>query len=375
MKASERRKKRVVIALSGGVDSSAAAAILKAEGHEVIGISMQLYDHSKLESEGTRFDSCCSLREVDVARRAAQILDIPYYVLNFEKVFQEKVVDYFIKEYLEARTPNPCVKCNEDVKFKHLIVKARELNADYLATGHYAKVVQKGNDFQLHKAKDRKKDQSYFLFSVAKKELPFLLFPLGDLQKTEVREIARQAKLPNADKKESMEICFIPNNDYASFISKEVGPRNSGDIISKEGHKLGQHDGFFQYTVGQRRGLGVSSPDPLYVLNVDKTSKSVTVGKPEDLWATGLMAKEINWITLPSSDTISVRIRYRHQEIESVLETGWQASLEVGNDRTRSTTLNINFSDRQRAVAPGQAAVFYEGDILLGGGWIEKSCH
>ena len=358
------KKKRVVIALSGGVDSSAAAAILKEEGHEVIGISMQLYDHAQLEE--SRFDSCCSLKDVDVARRVAQILDIPFYVLNFEKVFKEKVVDYFTNDYLQGRTPNPCVKCNEDVKFKHLILKAKELEADTLATGHYVRNVydEKSKTYQLLKAKDRKKDQSYFLFGTSPKELPFLRFPLGELEKTEVREIARKAQLPNAAKKESMEICFIPDNNYGAFIEKQMKDRDQtalkGDIVDKKGQVLGKHEGSFNFTVGQRKGLGIANPDPLYVLNVDSCSKKVTVGSNEDLFSQGLYAQDIHWICHPTGNSLSVKIRHSYKDIECSLEEEGEKSFK------------LKFREPQRAVTPGQAAVLYEGDVLLGGGWIEK---
>ena len=369
----KQHKKRVVVAMSGGVDSSVAAALLKEQGCEVIGISMQLYDHS---DQDTRFDSCCSLKEVDGARRVAQILDIPYYVLNFEDVFKRKVIDYFVKEYLEARTPNPCVKCNEDVKFKHLLIKARELKADFLATGHYVKNVYDAQtrSYHLKKADDLNKDQSYFLFSMAQKELPFLLFPLGELTKSQVREIARAHGLPTADKKESMEICFIPDNNYASFISEktltqEEQKKYSGKILDQAGKQLGQHEGFFKYTIGQRKGLGVFQADPLYVTRVDQTTKDVTVGGKEDLLSGGLIAKDVNWLTLPRSPDISVRIRYRHKGVKAFLNDSWQDG-SVKTDR-----IHVVFEEKQSAVTPGQAAVFYEGDTLLGGGWIAQSCH
>ena len=356
------KKKRVVVALSGGVDSSTAAHLLKKEGHEVIGISMQLYDHSKLEE--SRFDSCCSLKDVDIARRAAQILDIPFYVLNFEKVFKEKVVDYFTKDYLCGRTPNPCVKCNEDVKFKHLILKAKELKADHLATGHYVRNIynEKTQTYQLLKAKDRKKDQSYFLFGTSPQELPFLLFPLGELEKTEVRDIAREGLLPNAAKPESMEICFIPNHDYGAFIEKQMKEKDmfQGEIVNKEGEILGTHEGSFHFTVGQRKGLGVSSQDPLYVLNVDPGTKKVTVGSKEDLFSQGLIAQNVHWISRPHKNSLSVKIRHTTSDIECTLEEEWEGGFR------------LKFHKPQRAVTPGQAAVLYEGDVLLGGGWIEK---
>lgn len=374
------KRKRVVVAMSGGVDSSAAAALLKEEGYEVIGISMQLYDHSK--KEDSRFDSCCSLKEVDMVKRVAQILDIPYYVLDFEEVFKEKVVNYFVDEYLKARTPNPCVKCNEDVKFKHLIQKAKELKADYLATGHYVKNEYDKNtgSYRLLRAKDRKKDQSYFLFGTAKKELPFLLFPLGNLEKSQVRQVAQKAGLPNAQKKESMEICFIPNNNYSEFVVEQLTLREeknklSGKFATREGKIIGEHNGYFKYTVGQRRGLGLSNPNPLYVLGVNSSTKEVILGKNADLFSQGLLAKNINWISLPHGSDITCKIRHGSKEIESQLELNFQDHLQQKEGRFQSPQIKILFKTQQKAVTPGQAVVFYEGDVLLGGGWIEYALH
>ncbi len=373
---SVRHKKRVVVAMSGGVDSSTAAALLKEEGHEVIGVSMQLYDQAKLET--SRFDSCCSLKEVDIVKRVCQTLDIPYYILNFEKIFKEKVVDYFVGEYLNARTPNPCVKCNDEVKFKHLILKAKELKADYLATGHYVKNVynDETKEYQLRKAKDPKKDQSYFLFGIDKKELPFLRFPLGELEKPEVRRIAERHHLPNAKKEESMEICFIPDNNYSAFIENSLSgdlSKYSGNFITKKGKALSKHDGAYHYTVGQRKGLGLSNADPLYVLNVDPISKDVTVGNKEELMATGLVAKNMNWLSRPLGSNISARIRHGIRDIKCHLDESWKENLNKNS--TSSSEIKISFDAPQRAVTPGQAVVLYEEDVLLGGGWIERALH
>lgn len=362
------KKKRVVVALSGGVDSSTAAAILKEEGHEVIGISMQLYDHSDPDD---RFDSCCSLKEVDVARRVTQILDIPYYVLNFEKVFKEKVVDYFVGEYLNARTPNPCVKCNEEVKFKHLLLKAKELKADYLATGHYARLCYNSetDEHEVFKAKDSKKDQSYFLFGLPKQELSFLLFPLGNLTKGEVRDIAKRFGLPNADKPESMEICFIPNNNYVSFMEGKLNgdaAKYAGPIVNQKGEILGEHDGAFRFTVGQRKRIGVFGEEPLYVINIDSTTNTVTVGERKDLQFRGLIAKKINWLSMPKSNQVTARIRHSVFEIEAELDVSYKDA---------PSQIDLTFLTPQRAVTPGQAVVFYEKERLLAGGFIEKGIH
>ena len=356
------------MALSGGVDSSTAAAILKEEGHEVIGVSMQLYDHSDPDD---RFDSCCSLKEVDVARRVSQILDIPYYVLNFEKVFKEKVVDYFVGEYLSARTPNPCVKCNEEVKFKNLLMKAKELKADYLATGHYARIHynRETSEYEVLKAKDRKKDQSYFLFGLPKKELSYLLFPLGELTKPQVRDIAKRVNLPNADKPESMEICFIPNNHYVSFIEEKLNGdagKYSGSIVDQKGEVLGEHDGAFRFTVGQRKGIGAFGGEPLYVIDIDSTTNTVTVGEKKALQCRGLIAKQINWLSMPKSNQVTARIRHSVFEIETELDDSY---------KDVPSQIQLTFLTPQRAVTPGQAAVFYEGERLLGGGFIERGIH
>ena len=357
-------RKRILVAMSGGVDSSVTAALLREQGHEVIGISMQVWDYTKFSApDGEAFGSCCSLDDIHDARRIAEQLGIPFYVVNFEQEFQERVIDDFVDAYFRGRTPNPCVRCNQLVKFDLLLKKARELGADYLATGHYARVVP-GDDgiFRLCKGLDPRKDQSYFLFTLTQEQLAMTLFPLGGLTKTEVRELATRYGLRVAQKKESQEICFIPDDNYVRFLEEERGTgRLAGTIVDTDGTVLGRHNGTYRYTVGQRRGLGIAHSEPLYVVRIDAGRHEVVVGTERELYSAGLLANDVNWIVPAPGVPLeaSCKIRYRHQPVPCRIEP-----LPEGRVRVR-------FQTPEKAVTPGQAVVFYDGDCTLGGGWIE----
>lgn len=354
--------KRVVIAMSGGVDSSTAAALLIKEGHDVIGISMKLWkdEYYNVQKGGT----CCSLDDVSDARRVAEKLGIPFYVMNMEKEFKDSVINYFVDEYISGKTPNPCIPCNKILKFDVLIKRAEQLGADYVATGHYAKNVKVAKDeFILKRGKDPGKDQSYFLFNLTRDQLKRSLFPLGDLLKEEVRDIARSMGLNVAEKGESQEICFIPDNDYPAFILKEKGNKfiKKGDIVNSEGKVLGEHRGIPFYTVGQRKGLKISSPEPLYVKQIDVANNRIVVGKKEEIKSRKFRIQNVNWFKPPGKKTSIyelVQIRYRHKP----------APARICFDNPNEP--EIQFDEAQEAVTPGQAAVIYHDDTVLGGGWI-----
>ena len=350
--------KRVLVAMSGGVDSSVAAAVLKERGYDVIGVTMQLWDNSAEKSSG----SCCSIEDIHDARRVAYQLDIPHYVVNLKEAFSRHVIDYFVNSYLKGETPNPCLKCNEHLKFDILLRKACELEADYLATGHYARILNDGEgSYHLLKGVDTSKDQSYFLFTLGQKELKRLLFPLGDITKAEVRDIAGKKGLKVADKGESQEICFVPDGDYSAFLSARTDDFTSGEIVDADGNVLGRHEGIHRFTVGQRRGIGISANKPLYVTAIDKGAGRITVGSKEELLSNGLEAQFVNLVNPEEGfpDRAVCKIRYRHPGAESsvVFEDG---------------LLRIYFKEPQGAVAPGQAAVLYNGDEVVGGGWIKR---
>lgn len=357
--------KRVIIAMSGGVDSSVAACLLQEAGLEVIGVTMQIWEKDLPygeEAEG----GCCSLSAVEDARRVANRLGIPFYVLNFREIFTEEVVEYFADSYLQGFTPNPCIICNNKVKFQALLGKARLLGADYIATGHY---VRRDYDpysgrFVLYKGRDHKKDQSYVLFGLTQGQLAHTLFPVGDYTKEEVRKLAREKGVPTAEKAESQEICFIPDNDYGRFL-RELRPESvqPGDIVDTEGKVLGKHNGVAFYTIGQRKGLGISAPHPYYVVDLRPEEQLVVVGKAGEVFRKEAVVKEVNWVSiLPPQAPFEAKVKIRYTAASV------PALIEPDGDQTI-----IKFKEPQRAVTPGQAAVFYRGDLLLGGGFITKS--
>jgi len=381
----EKDKKKVVVAMSGGVDSSVAAALLVEEGYEVVGISMQLWDYSEQEGDGdgngsgvaSTAGSCCSLDDLYDARRVCDKLGIPFYVANLEEVFAREVIDYFIDSYHGGETPNPCVKCNEVMKFRVLMQRAMELEADYLATGHYARIVRpsrNGDTYRLLKGTDPNKDQSYFLFTMTQGQLAKTLFPVGDITKEEVRRLAAKVGLKVADKKESQEICFI-EGDYGEFIGERQGRKareeNAGDIVDAAGKVVGRHQGLFRYTIGQRRGLDIKDGHgPYYVLGTDIEANRLIVGKDEELFSKGLIARELNWVggVAPETSEVTVKIRYRHGGVLATIE-----NVEVDGQPEADRRLRVIFKEPQRSVTPGQAVVFYDGDLVLGGGWIERA--
>jgi tRNA-uridine 2-sulfurtransferase len=351
---------RIVVAMSGGVDSSVAAALLAEQGHDVIGLSMQLYDQSGPEA----FGSCCSLDDLYDARRVASTLGFPHYIVNFERQFRETVIANFVAEYASGRTPLPCAHCNSDLKFSTLLDRARGLGSDRVATGHYARVEQRGDGrWLLKRSADREKDQSYFLFSLTQNQLAHAVFPVGDLMKPQVRDQARRLALKVADKPDSQEICFVPDHDYASFVAKHApAALQSGAIVNERGEQLGEHAGVHRFTVGQRKGLGVSAPAPLYVLKIDPESRDVTVGPRSSLERGHLTASGVNWISVDApSDWIPAAAQIRHRHAPAA---GRVRALD--DDRAEFV-----FDTPQPAVTPGQAVVFYDGDVVVGGGWID----
>jgi tRNA-specific 2-thiouridylase len=364
----------VAVAMSGGVDSSTVAALLLQHRRPVVGLTMQLWNQRRLpelQGDGPAQHRCCSLDDVYDAKRVAQHLDFPHYVVNFEEQFERRVVRPFVEQYLAGRTPIACTNCNSDVKFEPLLRMARQIGAERLATGHYARIRRDHGTgrLQLLRARDDSKDQSYFLWGLTQEQLACSEFPLGELTKEEVRELARSVKLPVAEKPESMELCFVPKGNYVQFIhayAREDGrPLNDkeGDIVTEDGTVLGRHSGVHNYTVGQRKGLGFTTGKPIYVLAIDPEKNRVIVGADEALHASQFEIENVNWISIEEPTAplrAQVKIRHKHQPAAATVEA-------LPGLRAR-----ITFDEPQRAITPGQAAAIYNGDVVIGGGWIEK---
>ena len=363
---------RVAVAMSGGVDSSTVAALLQEQGREVIGLTMQLWNQRRLpelQGDGPAQHRCCSLDDVYDAKRVAQHLNFPHYVVNFEQQFEERVVRPFVAQYLAGRTPIACTNCNTDVKFEPLLRMARQIGAERLATGHYARIRQNDRTgrWELLRAKDDSKDQSYFLWGLTQEQLRRSEFPLGELTKEEVRGVARRANLPVADKPESMELCFVPNGNYVQFIEAYSRERGSpladttGEIIDENGAVIGRHNGVHQFTIGQRKGLGFAAGKPIYVVALDRENNRVIVGDDSALRTTTCDIENVNWIALENPMEplrALVKIRHKHVAAEATIEP-----LDLARAR-------VVFDEPQRAITSGQGAVFYDGDRVLGGGWI-----
>jgi len=371
----------IAVAMSGGVDSSTVAAMLRAEGCNVIGLTMQLWNQRRLAGHAGMPESvqgrCCSIDDVYDARRVAETLGIPYYVVNHEERFERDVVRPFVEEYLAGRTPIPCSLCNNHLKFDQLLIVARQIGADKVATGHYAQVEfdERIGRWLLKRPADRSKDQTYFLFGLTQEQLSRTLFPLGGMTKPEVRDLARQHKLVIAEKPDSQEICFVPGGDYKAFLEAYLNEQGewpdtiagrgvAGEMVTTDGKVIGEHSGVHNFTVGQRKGLGVATGSPLYVIQIKNDTRQVVVGKDEELYSRTLRAHRVNLISTAEvlePMQVTVKIRHKHQPAAAVIQS-------CGRDE-----ILVTFDEPQRAISPGQAAVFYDGDRVIGGGWIENS--
>ena len=359
-----KNREKVVVGMSGGVDSSVAAAILKQKGYDVIGVTFKTWPKTEC---GTSFGrACCNLEAVTRARAVCEKLGIPYYVFDLSKEFKKEVIDYFSSQYLKGLTPNPCVLCNEKIKFGHLLRKARTFGAKLIATGHFAKVSpdKKAKRFILKEGKDKAKDQSYFLFSLSQAQIKDAVFPLGDITKSKARSIAKKLGLVTFNTVSSQDICFIRDLDYAEYIKKETGIEvRPGDIVDMSGKVVGRHKGIIHYTIGQRRGLGVAHSEPLYVTNLDVGHNKVIVGTKSDLMKKSIIVEKLNWISVTGIAKplkVSVKIRYGHKKAKALVT------------KTGADTVRVDFEEPQSSPTPGQAAVFYQKDIVVGGGWIRE---
>jgi len=363
----------IAVAMSGGVDSSTVAAMLHAEGHNVIGLTMQLWNQRRLAGHEGMPESvqgrCCSIDDVYDARRVAETIGIPYYVVNHEERFERDVVRPFVEEYLSGRTPIPCSLCNNHLKFDQLLIVARQIGADRVATGHYAQVLldEPAGRWLLKRPADRSKDQTYFLFGLTQEQLSRTMFPLGGMTKPEVRELARKHALVIAEKPDSQEICFVPGGDYKRFLDAYLAEQGeppletAGEMVTSDGKVIGEHSGIHNFTVGQRKGLGVATGSPLYVIQIKGDTRQVVVGNDEQLYSHTLRAHRVNLISvaeLREPMRVTVKIRHKHQAAPAIIQS-------TGPDE-----LLVTFDEPQRALTPGQAAVFYDGDTVVGGGWI-----
>jgi tRNA-specific 2-thiouridylase len=358
-----KKGSRIAVAMSGGVDSSVAAALMVEAGYDVVGITLQLYDHGEMSAKK---GACCAGQDIYDARTVADRLNFPHYVLDYESLFRQNVIDDFVDSYLQGETPIPCIRCNQKVKFKDLLTTAQDLGAEALVTGHYVKRVDSPNGAKLFRAKDYTRDQSYFLFATTQKQLDYLRFPLGDMEKSETREHARRFGLEVSEKPDSQDICFVPNGSYSSVVAKlRPGALEAGEIVHLNGDVLGTHQGIINYTVGQRRGLGIAAGEPLYVISLEPETHRVIVGPHHALAKSKIYIKDVNWLQdstmFENGHKCQVKIRSTHQPVSATVL------------KLTQNTGEVIFSEPEYGVAFGQACVFIENDHILGGGWITSS--